>query len=89
MGRAGDALISVGVVAVLLVALSAMDERVRVRFGDLLRGAPGSEFSSVFDRLRETAAVVLGTAWDQSVANAPLTIFVVVATLLVVFMVRT
>ena len=69
MRRAGDALISVGVLAALLIALSAMDERVRIRFGDLLRGAPGSEFSSVFDRLREAASVVIGAAWDQSVAN--------------------
>jgi hypothetical protein len=79
----------VGVLALVLVALAAMDVRVRDRFGTLLRGASGSDVSSLGEQLQSVGGALLIAVWDQSVANAPLTIFVVVAVILTVFMVRT
>jgi hypothetical protein len=45
--------------------------------------------SSLGEQLQSVGGALLIAVWDQSVANAPLTIFVVVAVILTVFMVRT
>ena len=89
MRRGSDALISAGVLALLMVALAAMDVRVRDRFSDYLRGASGSDVSSVGEQVQGIGGALISAAWDQSVANAPMTIFVVVAVILTVFMIRT
>jgi hypothetical protein len=89
MRRGSDALVSVGALALLMVVLAAMDVRVRERFGDFLRGASGSDAGTFADRLSEIGGTVLVALWDQSVANAPLTIFCVAAVVLVAFMLRT
>ena len=89
MRRGGDALISAGVLTLLMIALAAMDLRVRERFGDLLRGTAGSDVGSLGGRVQEIGGVVVTAVWNQSVDNAPMTIFVVVAVLLTVFMIRT
>jgi hypothetical protein len=89
MRRGGDVLISAGVLGLVLVALAAMDERVRVRFGTLLRGASGSDAGGLAEQVQSVGGTLFVALWDQSVANAPLTIFVVVAALLTVFMLRT
>ena len=88
MRRGGDALISVGVLALVLMTLAAMDVRVRERLGALLRGPSGSDVDSLGDQLRTVGGTMVVALWDQSVANAPLTIFVAVAVVLTVFMVR-
>ena len=89
MRRGSDALISAGVLALLMVALAAMDVRVRDRFSEFLRGASGSDVGSVGEQVQGVGGALISAAWDQSVANAPMTIFVVVAVILTIFMIRT
>ena len=89
MRRLKDALVSAAVLAVLMVALAAMDNRVRDQFSQVARSTTQSGFGGFGDRLRDAGGSVVLAAWDQSMANAPMTIFVVIATILVVFMVRT
>ena len=89
MRRGGDALISAGVLTLLLVLLAAMDLRVRERFGELLRGTAGTGVGSLGEQLQDIGGVVVTAAWNQSMANAPMTIFVAVAVILTVFMMRT
>jgi hypothetical protein len=82
-------LISGGALAAVIAALVVLDERVRTAVVDLITGRPSSEVARAGTSLHE----MTGVAWDaiqhQSVANAPLMIFVVVATVLMIFMVRT
>jgi hypothetical protein len=86
MRRGSDALISAGVLALLMVALAAMDVRVRDRFSDFLRGA---SVGTVGEQVQGVGGALIAAAWEQSVANAPMTIFVVVAVILTIFMIRT
>jgi len=89
MRRGGDALISVGVLALIMVALATMDVRVRERLGDLLQGASGAGVDGMGNQLQGVVAALFTVVRDQSMANAPLTAFVIVAVILTVFMVRT
>lgn len=89
MGRLKDLLVSAAVLAVLLIALAATDTRVRDQFNQIARSTAGAGIGGMSDQLRSVGGAVVEAVWDQSMANAPLTLFVVVATVLVVFMVRT
>jgi hypothetical protein len=85
-----DGLISFGALVLLLVALVSIDGKVRERVADLLTTPPSSaEIAGYGDRMGRFSAVMFDAVRDQSVEHAPLTIFAVAATVLVLFMLRT
>ena len=85
----GDAMISLGAVLILLVTLVSIDPRVRDQMSGIW-GAPGtSALTNISSQLREVSTVALSAARDQGIANAPLMIFALAATVLVLFMLRT
>jgi hypothetical protein len=83
---AQDALISVGALAVLLLGLVAIDARVREHADRIINGATSA---GVGDQLTSIGSMVLVAARDQSVAHAPLAMFVVAAAVLLLAMLRT
>jgi hypothetical protein len=74
----------------LVAVLTSMDDRVRdvvsLRGGI---GRPTAQAVAAGTRARDVAFVVLEAARDQSIDHAPLVIFALAATVLVVFMLRT
>jgi hypothetical protein len=84
-----DALISAGAVALLLAALVSADDRVREYVVNAARGTVPGNAADAGTRLGDLGSIVLTAARDQSLAYAPLTIFAVVAVILLVLMVRT
>jgi hypothetical protein len=85
-----DGLISMGALVVLLIALVSIDDRVRERVTDILRTPPSSaEIAGTGAQVGQLSSAVLDAARDQSVEHAPMVIFGVAATVLVVFMLRT
>jgi hypothetical protein len=85
-----DALISVGALVVLLVGLVSVDDRMRERLVAALSAPPNSaQIASAADRIGDVSRVLFIALRDQSVEHAPLVIFGVAATVLVLFMVRT
>ena len=85
----GDALISAAALVVLLVGLVAIDDRVRDRVLSVIRtGEVSSSVGSVTSIASDVAGVLLMAARDQSLDHAPLAVFVVAATALVLAMLR-
>ena len=85
-----DALISVGAVVVLVVALVSIDDRVRERVTDILSTPPSSaEIASTGAQAAQISNVVYKAARDQSVEHAPMVTFSVAAVVLLLFMSRT
>jgi hypothetical protein len=86
----GDAVISTAALLVLLLALTSLDDRVRDQVSGFVHHTPGSlELAGVGRQLRDIGTVVLDAAREQSLSHAPLMIFTLAATVLVLFMVRT
>jgi hypothetical protein len=84
-----EMMISVGALLLLLATLVAMDDRVREQVS--LRLHPGSaraEFAQAGGRVRDLADVVFQAARHQTLEHAPLTVFVIGATVLLVLMLR-
>ncbi len=81
-----DALIFAGGLIVVLVALVSIDDRVRDHVVGSVRGA---SVAGTGAQIGDMGSIVLKAALDQSVAHAPLAIFVVAAAVLVLFMLRT
>ncbi len=82
-----DTAISVGALTLLVTVLVGLDQRVR----DVLAFSGGRPAAGVVDagwRARDLALVLLETARDQTLDHAPLMIFVLAATVLVLFMLR-
>ena len=86
----GDALISVAALLVLLVGLVAIDDRVRERVVSVIRGNGdvSSSVSSATSMAGDIADVLIMAARDQSLDHAPLAVFVVAATALVLAMLK-
>ena len=85
----GDALISAAALVVLLVGLVAIDDRVRDRVLSVIRtGDVSSSVGSVTSVASDVAGVLMMAARDQSLDHAPLAVFVVAATALVLAMLR-
>ncbi len=85
----GDALISAAALLILLVALVSIDERVRDRVTAVVRGETvSSELANVRSGVGQTASVVFDAVKDQSIEHAPLVIFAVAGTALVLAMLR-
>jgi hypothetical protein len=85
----GDALISVGALCALVAVLAAFDADVREQLAMRLAGNPAAQVANAEATARGLASVVYIAARDQSIEHAPLVIFVLAATVLVLFMLRT
>jgi hypothetical protein len=85
----GDAMISLGAVLVLMIALVSIDPRVRDQLSGFWGPSGTYAVANVSSQLREVSTVALSVARDQGIANAPLMIFALAATVLVLFMLRT
>jgi hypothetical protein len=87
---AGDAVISITAVLILVVMLVSVDDRVRDRVSGLWSGSPHSaELVGTGRELGSLVTLMYDSVKDQSLAHAPMTIFALAATILVLFMVRT
>jgi hypothetical protein len=82
-------LISGAALAIVIAALVLFDLRVRRAFASLVSDVPSSEFARAGSGFYDLGAIMLTTVHDQSIANAPLMVFVVIASVLMLFMVRT
>jgi hypothetical protein len=85
----GEALLSVGTVAVLLIALVALDDRVREQIAQRFMARPAMELSSAGHQVQNLTSVITQAVRHQSFTNAPMLIFALAASVLVVFMLRT
>lgn len=86
---AGDALVSVGALIILLLALVIVDGRVREQISLRSSAQPSAQLVSAGAQVRDLASVAFEAARDQSLEHAPLMIFALAATVLVLFMLRT
>lgn len=82
-----DALISLGALAILLIVLVSFDARVREPIVRIVNGAASGDVAGT--KLGDIGSVIVIAARDQSVAHAPLAIFVIAAGVLVLCMLRT
>lgn len=87
--RVNDVVISVIALSVLLLMLISVDPRLRDQVEATLTTPPTSTVRSVTSEVRNVSKVVVRAAEERSLANAPMVIFGVAATVLVVFMLRT
>ena len=85
----GDAMISLCAVLLLLFVLVTVDPRVREQMSDVWGSSGSSAITSVHSEMRKVSTVLLSAARDHSIDNAPLMIFALAATVLVLFMLRT
>ena len=85
----GDLLLSGGVLLFVLSVLVAFDERVREQASATFRGVSSSSPSNLGALMGEMADVTLGALWSQSLDHAPLLVFIVAASVLVLAMART
>lgn len=84
----GDAVISLAALLFLLLMLVSVDGRVRDRVS-VIWTPDSSELVGAGRELGSMVSVVFEAVKDQSVAHAPLALFTVAATVLVLFMLRT
>ena len=83
-----DALISGAALIILLIALVAIDHRVRDRVVAAAQGDLSSDVRSATAMANEVAGVIMIAARDQSIDHAPMVVFVFAATVLVLGMLR-
>lgn len=84
-----DVMMTAGSALVLVIALVVFDDRVREQVSMRLEARPAEQFASAGHQVRSLTAVVVQAARDQSIEHAPLVIFTLAATVLVLFMLRT
>jgi hypothetical protein len=82
-------LISGAALAIVVAGLVLLDPRVRHSFAHLAADTPSAEFAQMGTGVVALGSTVATAVLDQSIANAPLMMFVVIATVLMLFMVRT
>lgn len=83
---------AVGGVLALVVCLAAIDGDVReevARLSRLSSGGAPTAMGAVSADVRDLGVVVIQAVGDQSIEHAPLVIFALAATVLVLFMLRT
>jgi hypothetical protein len=83
-----QSLLSAGVFALVLGVLVIFDDRVRIRFTELLAGGDGG-ITPWGDRLGDLGGALVSALKYQSIENAPLLIFVTIGAMLFLFMVKT
>jgi hypothetical protein len=84
----GEALMSAGAVAVLLLTLVAVDGRVRDEVSRRI-ARPSVALAGAGQQVRDLTSVIAEAVRDQSLAHAPLLLFALAATVLVLLMLRT
>jgi hypothetical protein len=84
-----ETLLSLGTVAVVLLVLVGFDDQVRSEVSVRFMSNPTSELASAGHHASALSAVVYAAARDQSLAHAPMLLFALAATVLVLFMLRT
>jgi hypothetical protein len=85
----GEAVLSVATIGLVLLILVGMDDNVRSEFSMRFLSNPTQQLESAGHNARALTAVVAQAAHDQSIAHAPMLIFALAATVLVLFMLRT
>jgi len=85
----GDAIISMTALILLILMLVSVDDRVRDRVSGVFVAPHSSELVGAGRELGSLVSVMFEVVKDQSVEHAPLAIFAVAATVLVLFMLRT
>ena len=83
-----DALVSLSALTALLLALVAIDDRVREQIVLRISAGPTAQLADLGSRVRDVAAILAIAARDQSIEHAPLMIFALAGTVLVLFMLR-
>src|SRR5213594_2789880 len=85
----GDVLLSIGAMTVLLAILVSINDRVRNEVATRLTAARAhTALAELVADAHDIAAVVVDAARHQTIEQAPLVIFVIAASILVVFMLR-
>ena len=85
-----DAIVAVGALLLLMLVLASLDQRVRDQLSIRLGSTPvSSQVGEVAALASGTATIVLAAVRDQSIEHAPLVIFVLAASVLMLFMLRT
>jgi hypothetical protein len=84
-----EALMSAATVAFLLLVLVSFDPRVRDEFSMRFVDHPTEQIAAAGYQARSITTVIAQAAHRQSLAHAPLLIFSLAATVLVLFMLRT
>jgi hypothetical protein len=84
-----EGLMSAGTIAILLLVLIGMDERVREQVSLRLFTQPSVELASASRHAVTLTSVVVQAVHQQSLGHAPLLIFTLAAAVLVLFMLRT
>jgi hypothetical protein len=82
-----QSLASAAVFAMVMIALTSVDGRVRDRFEDLMSGT--GDVGPWSSRAADLGHALVGAVRHQSIDNAPLLIFAAVSAVLVLFMLRT
>ena len=85
----GEGLMSVGALAILVLALIAIDDRVREQVWMRWSAPSPAQLSNAGENVRDLTSVIYVAARDQSLEHAPLLIFGLGATVLVLVMLRT
>jgi len=81
-------LLTIGTLTVLVMVLVAVDDNVREQV-TMRVSAPSVSIADASHHARDLTSVIAEAARHQSLAHAPLLIFGLVATVLVLFMLRT
>jgi hypothetical protein len=90
MGRPfREALMSAGTVVIVLLVLVGIDDHVRSELSQRYMSNPTQEIASAGQHARQLTTVIAVAAREQSLAHAPMLIFALAATVLVLFMLRT
>jgi hypothetical protein len=85
----GEALMSLGALALLLSALVLFDDRVRDQLSFRISNHPSAQLTAAGEQVRNMTEVIIDAIRDQSIQHAPMLIFVLAAVVLVLFMLRT
>jgi hypothetical protein len=85
----GETLMSIGALAILVLALVAFDGRVRQQVSLWLSTPPAALVADVGYRLRGLTSVVVEAAHRQGIEHTTLLFFVLASAVLTVFMLRT
>jgi len=86
----GDAVLTASGAMLLVLALVMFDERVRAQINGVFDPRhPSAAIAGISGRVSEAVSIVGVAMRDQSLEHAPLVIFALAATVLVLFMLRT
>jgi hypothetical protein len=88
--RLSAGLAAVGSLAAVGVGMAVMDDRMRLQMTRIICGEGASpEVVSYAHHVNDVVLAALNVVRDQSMEHAPLTIFALAATVLLLFMLRT